>query len=134
MKWIGVTDKTSITYPSFSSGSGFEGINLNANKGYIWQVYGYYIPNYNLQANSIKILTVPQTANKGGIEALSSGDTVQAQTIVEVNEAQEQTASRRTYFSTSAVLFTPTTTTMTATTTTATTTTVTTTTNPYVSQ
>ena len=119
IKWVGVTDQTSLTYPSFPVGSGMENLNLGAEKGYLWQVYGYYIPGFNLHSNAVRLEAAAQdlkaSSTMGGIGALS---------IVEAKQALEQTSSGRVYFATGSVPHvTTTTTTTTSTTSTSTTTT-----------
>jgi len=110
LKWMGITDKTSITYPSFVSGSGFEGLNLNANTWYFWRVYGYYIPNYNLTASQIQAPAILQY-NKTDLSAFS----VKAMVGQEVKQALEQTMSEKVYFCTGDIPYVTTTTTSTIT-------------------
>ncbi|MFH2105147.1 MAG: hypothetical protein ABII72_02825, partial [Parcubacteria group bacterium] len=122
LKWIGVTDRTSITYPSFSSGSGFENLNLDSSKGYTWLVYGYYIPTFSLHSSEIKLLNILE-ARSPALETFSANsNSARAMTIAEMNQALEQTMSPASYFSTSAIPHM--TTTSTSTTTTSTTTTI----------
>jgi len=95
IKWVGVTDKASLTYPTFATGSGFEDLNLVPGREYFWKVFGYYIPGFSLSSSSVKLFSLLKNSAPG-IRSFGSGS-VSAFSVGEINQALEETVSEKTF-------------------------------------